>query len=552
MSGECSGKSSVRGKCNMAVQVLDCTLRDGGYVNNWEFGKQAIGSILEKLNGAGIDIVECGFLTSAPRGEDCSLFSDPRQIEPLLPQRGRQAMFVAMIAMGEGEISPDQLPLRQEGGLEGIRLTFHREDTERAICWAREIQQRGYRVFLQPVGTAFYRDLDLLRLVERVNSLSPFAFYIVDTLGSMYRNQVSRQFHLIDENMAPGIRLGFHGHNNLQLAFSNAQTIASIQTKRDVILDSSVYGMGRGAGNLPTELITRYINRNIQSRYQVALVMDIYDEYIAFLRREYEWGYTMAYHIAAVHACHPNYAAYLLNKQTLTMQDIEKILQSIPRDARVEFDRERIHRLYAQYQSRHLEDGTAVETLRGLVRNRKVLVLAPGQSLRTRQQEILTFLRKEHPFVVAVNFADPKFQVEACFVSNHKRLDIIGREVRSLEGVRLILTSNLSPFPGADCLWVDYDRYLNQDPMVSDNAGLMLLKLLERCGVREAYLAGFDGFHHRHGGNYYSRAASLDVNGAEAAEKQRRIREQLQKLTLRPIFLTPSVYGEEPTQNKEG
>ena len=80
----------------MAVQVLDCTLRDGGYVNNWEFGKQAIGSILEKLNGAGIDIVECGFLTSAPRGEDCSLFSDPRQIEPLLPQRGRQAMFVAM------------------------------------------------------------------------------------------------------------------------------------------------------------------------------------------------------------------------------------------------------------------------------------------------------------------------------------------------------------------------------------------------------------------------------------------------------------------------
>ena len=73
--------------------------------------------------------------------------------------------------------------------------------------------------------------------------------------------------------------------------------------------------MGRGAGNLPTELITRYINRNIQSRYDAALVMDVYDEYIALLRREYEWGYSMAYHIAAVHGCHPNYAAYLLNRR---------------------------------------------------------------------------------------------------------------------------------------------------------------------------------------------------------------------------------------------
>ena len=261
------------------VQVLDCTLRDGGYVNNWEFGKGVMRSVLEKLNGAGIDIVECGFLTSKPRGEGCSLFGDPRQIARLLPQTNRRSRFVAMIAMGEQELSPERLPYRREGDIEGIRLTFHREETDRALRWAREIQERGYQVFVQPVGTAFYADLELLRLVEQVNRLRPFAFYIVDTLGSMYRNQVARQFHLIDENMDPGVRLGFHGHNNLQLAFSNAQTMASFQTKRDVILDASVYGMGRGAGNLPTELITRYINRNIASRYDAALVMDVYDEY---------------------------------------------------------------------------------------------------------------------------------------------------------------------------------------------------------------------------------------------------------------------------------
>ena len=146
----------------------------------------------------------------------------------------------------------------------------------------------------------------------------------------MYRNEVSHRFYLIDENMDPQIHLGFHGHNNMQLAFSNAQVLGKIQTKRTLILDSSVYGMGRGAGNLPTELITQYINKNIASRYDVTMVMDIYDEYIAAIRKKYEWGYTMPYHIAANNVCHPNYAAYLINKQTLTMKDIEKIIQSIP------------------------------------------------------------------------------------------------------------------------------------------------------------------------------------------------------------------------------
>ena len=274
----------------MGVQILDCTLRDGGYVNNWEFGRHAIASILDKLEAGGVEIVECGFLTSRPRDEDCSLYGGPEAILPLLPQREPRAMFVAMIAMGEKELSPQQLPPCSPGGISGVRLTFRREDAERAFCWAAAILDKGYQVFFQPVGTAFYSDMELLRLVERVNRLRPFAFYMVDTLGSMYPGQVTRQFHLIHENMDPAIRLGFHGHNNLQLAFSNAQVLLGIQAKRQLILDSSVYGMGRGAGNLPTELITRYINQNIQSRYNVGMVMDIYDEYIAPLRREYQWG----------------------------------------------------------------------------------------------------------------------------------------------------------------------------------------------------------------------------------------------------------------------
>lgn len=529
----------------MSIQILDCTLRDGGYINDWKFGRKAIRSILDKLELAHIDIIECGFLTGMVRDAECSLFPSAAAIEELLPKRDRGSMFVAMIAIGEKELHPSKLEPYHGKGIEGVRLTFHKEEISRAVSWAEILMEKGYKVFMQPVGTVFYSDMELLQLVERMNALAPYAFYIVDTLGSMYRNDVSHRFYLIDKNMKPEIHLGFHGHNNLQLAFSNAQVLGKIQTKRTLILDASVYGMGRGAGNLPTELITQYINKNIASRYDASLVMDIYDDYIAAIRKEYEWGYTMPYHIAASHVCHPNYATYLINRRTLTMKDIEKIIQSIPSQYRVLYDRKLIEQLYAQFQSRKIDDSAAVEEISRLIEGRKILLLAPGRSLAAKYETILDFIETVNPFVISVNFVDAKYHMDACFISNHKRMDTIGQEIQRLGQVRAILTSNIPG--GEDCLYVDYDRYTNDDGMVSDNAGLMLLKLLRRCGAHSVYLAGFDGFHLRHNGNYYSEELNFMVDEAQVQEKRSRIRRQLQELSksMRIAFLTPSIYEQE-------
>ncbi len=526
----------------MSTQILDCTLRDGGYINDWRFGKKTIVSILEKLEKANIDIIECGFLTRMVKDEACSLFNDIAQIEEVLPRQERTAMYVAMIAIGEKELHPSELAPFDGKSLEGIRLTFHKGEIDQAIEWARIIQEKGYKVFMQPVGTGFYTDMELLRLGEKMNQLQPYAFYIVDTLGSMYRNEVSHRFYLIDENMRPEIHLGFHGHNNLQLAFSNAQILGKIQTKRTLILDSSVNGMGRGAGNLPTELITQYINKNIASRYDVTMVMDIYDEYISAIRKKFEWGYSVPYHIAASNVCHPNYASYLINKQTLTMKDIEKIIQSIPEEYKILYDQSLIEELYVRYQSKSIDDSAAVQEISGWLSGRKILLLAPGKSLVSHYDSILRFVKEEHPFVISINFADARYPIDACFVSNHKRMDTIGREIRRMGGLRTILTSNIAG--GGGCVYVNYACYTNGDDMVSDNAGLMLLSLLKRCGAHTVCLAGFDGFHHRHGGNYYSEELNSQEDEGRVREKRKRIRKQLQELSaeMEITFLTPSVY----------
>lgn len=527
----------------MSIQILDCTLRDGGYINDWKFGRKTITSILDKLESARIDIIECGFLTGMVQDPECSLYESVEKAEKLLPAKERRAMYVAMIAMGEKELHPSKLAPCSGEGIRGIRLTFHKQEIRKAFEWARMIMDKGYQVFMQPVGTVFYSDLELLKLVDQINELRPYAFYIVDTLGSMYRNEVSHRFYLMDENMETDIHIGFHGHNNLQLAFSNAQVLGKIQTKRTLILDSSVYGMGRGAGNLPTELITQYINKKINSRYDVTMVMDIYDEFISAIRKEYEWGYTLPYHIAASNLCHPSYAAYLINKRTLTIKDIERLILSIPREKRMLFDKDLIEQMYMGFQSRKIDDRGAVEEIKKLVADKKILLLAPGKSLSDRFQKITDFIKKEHPYTISVNFVDARYGMDACFVSNHKRMDIIWQEIRSMKGVRTILTSNV-PAGGKESLYVDYDSYTNGDEMVADNAGLMLLELLKKCKAKEVYLAGFDGFHRRHNGNYYSRELNLSVNEEAVQERQKRIGQQLERLSMEMQirFLTPSIY----------
>lgn len=130
----------------MSIQILDCTLRDGGYINDWKFGRKTIASILDKLESADIDIIECGFLTRMVQDRDCSLFGSVADIEEVLPKRDRTSMYVAMIAIGEKELHPYELEPCDGKSIDGIRLTFHQNEIAQAVGWASIIMEKGYKV----------------------------------------------------------------------------------------------------------------------------------------------------------------------------------------------------------------------------------------------------------------------------------------------------------------------------------------------------------------------------------------------------------------------
>ena len=230
------------------------------------------------------------------------------EINTLLPENS-QSLFVAMIAIGEKEINPALLSDAAETGLGGIRLTFHPDEIDKAFCYGEMIQRKGYRLFMQPVGTAGYTDEELIRLIKRVNQLNPYAFYLVDTLGTMYGKLLLRQVILADNNLAPG-----HPHRlplptiicRCPLPMRRSSWNSKPTRGHDYRLLCQRHGAVGQAISAPSWFLTTTTNE-FENRYQWLPVLEVVDKYITAISLTSRWGYSCPYFLAASQDCHPNY-----------------------------------------------------------------------------------------------------------------------------------------------------------------------------------------------------------------------------------------------------
>ena len=526
------------------IKLLDCTLRDGGYVNSWNFGKDTIKALITGLSTAKIDIVECGFFTDCIYDEQLALFGDNKEVMNVLENPEPSILYVAMIAIGEKEINPINLSAASEGPIKGVRLTFHQHEIEKAFYYAHILMDKGYQVFMQPVGSANYKDQTLMDLIRRINDLKPHAFYLVDTLGTLYQNDVRRLLYLLDNNLDPSIALGLHSHNNLQMSFANAQDLISFCTARTILIDSSIYGMGRGAGNLCTELLTDYLNTNYKANYEVLPLLECIDECLMPIYMQRPWGYSVAYFLASSKNCHPNYASYLLSKQTVPVRTISNILDEIPVERRFLFDKKYIEALYQSYQKHNVDDLEVIKQLRNDMTGKEVLVIGTGKTVREERARIEAFIEEKHPFVISVNSV-PDYKVDLIFISNERRFRKIANRV---DPKIAIFTSNLMHLK-QEVRYVNYAELLNTSMDVSDQAGMMVMKLLVKTSTKSVVLAGFDGFSGNQVNNYSENRFIGSSEPEELSKKNEATAIQIRKRAkdYKITFLTKSLYDQEIT-----
>lgn len=282
----------------------------------------------------------------------------------------------------------------------------------------------------------------------------------------------------------------------MQLAYSNAVALVNMHSRRNLIIDSSVYGMGRGAGNLNTELFVEHLNNEDYGSYVLPPLLNIIDEILNTFHERNFWGYSLPNYISAKHHAHPNYAFYLDGKKTLTVEGMDKIFDMLIPEKRVNYDKDYIEGIYLEYMSQNSVVATDETNFANIIKGKRVLLVAPGKSSTDEKDRIAAFAASHDVVTVSVNYVYPYANVDYIFVSNMRRY----RELPSTALIKTIATSNLEA--KNVFLQVGYKELLSNVESVKDNAGLMAIKFFTDCGVNEIYLAGFDGYDHENEKNY--------------------------------------------------
>lgn len=340
---------------NTSIKILDCTLRDGGHVNDFAFGRSQIVTIAKCLSLAKIDIIELGFLKDTNYDQDKTLFTKVSQAENLLEGIPLGSEYALMIRPDWYDIN--QLQPRT-GRISKIRWAFHSRDLSLTIQQAERARYLGYEIYFNPVNVFSYSKDSLRDVLLAANQLNPSTVAIVDTHGSMMERDLLYYFELFDGLLNPGIGLSLHLHENLSLSFSLAQKFISIaKGKRNIGIDSSILGMGRIPGNLCTELISKYLNIHQGGQYAITPIYEAIQDPISIIKCKLPWGYAPLYAETAVRKMHRSYAEYLIEDTDMTMQEAIGILEKIVEpDEREHFNQPLVKKLVEQSRSvNHLQ-----------------------------------------------------------------------------------------------------------------------------------------------------------------------------------------------------
>lgn len=330
------------------IQILDCTLRDGGYINDWRFGKDMIDETIEKLSNSNIDILEVGFLKNEPYQEDRSVFNSVNQVNSAIKNGNQNVLYSAMCEVFN-PLPTDMLDEYEPGGIEIIRVIVwkSRHDDKGNVVdalsdgyrYCKGIVDKGYKLCVQPARVDQYSDEEFISMLNMFSELNPYAIYVVDSWGTQTTESLLHYMRLADDNLRDNIRLGYHGHNNMLQAMSAAEAMLKEHFDRDIIIDGSVYGIGRGAGNLNLEIIANYLNSNYGMSYDIAPMLEIYDKYLSKIYENYErWGYSVPFYLTAKYNANPNYARYFVNKEHLDCHEIGELLEDMDEHERVLYD----------------------------------------------------------------------------------------------------------------------------------------------------------------------------------------------------------------------
>ncbi|MBI2470431.1 MAG: aldolase catalytic domain-containing protein [Planctomycetes bacterium] len=506
-------------------QILDCTVRDGGYVNDWKFDKKFVREVYRALSKASVDFVEIGFKGTEKYfdREKYGLwrFSEEKDIHNVTANISGSKLA---IMADYGKIETEDFCNANESLIELVRVAVHKDDVKGALSLLEQIKKKGYKVSLNVMGYTNYSKTERNDLVDLLKTVNLDYVYIADTYGSLFPNQVSQIFEPLLE--ISQFKVGFHSHNNLQMAFANTLEAVSCGVH---IIDSTIYGMGRGAGNLPTEVIISFVANRKGDKYNPIPILNIIDRFFVEMQNHNRWGYQLPYMLSGLFQCHPNYPKALMDLREYTIEDIWKAMSHIKKKNPVGFSKSLLDDLIKEgvigsgkidvrknslANSNKLLfkiDAPKISYL-DKHKERDFLVLANGPSLKEYKYKIDKFIFKYDPIILGANYLGELFKPHYHAFINKRRfvayIDTVSSSSQLLIGQHIddsliheYTNRNYENIYYIDTLNSDFEIYKGVITSNCRTVSILLLGVAIVMGAHRVFVAGMDGYVSLHLGN---------------------------------------------------
>lgn len=289
------------------IKVLDCTIRDGGLMNNHDFSESFVRNIYKAVSEAGIDYMEIGYKNSRKLfpGDKYGAWKfcsdeDIRKVTNGIPSKTKISVMVDVDRVDLNDIKP-----KKESPVDMIRTACYVKDVDKAIFMANHFADKGYETAVNLMAISKVLEVELTECFSQLEKECRCdVVYLVDSNGALYQETTE---YLIKKakSIIKTKEIGMHAHNNQQLAFGN--TIEAIIHNANY-LDSTIFGMGRAAGNCPTELLLGFLKN---PKFDIRPILDVISKEMVPLREKVEWGYVIPYAITGILDEHPKSALKL-------------------------------------------------------------------------------------------------------------------------------------------------------------------------------------------------------------------------------------------------
>lgn len=460
------------------MKILDCTIRDGGYYTNWDFDKNLVDIYIESINNLPIEYIEVGYRSFTQKEYLGEYFYLPLYVMKHLKETTSKKLVVILNEKDVRAQDVKELLTPCLGLITMVRLAIDPENLERAIGLAKVVKSMGFEVGFNVMYMSKWKQYgSFLDLLPKIKGVADY-FYMVDSYGGVYPNDVKETIEMVRSKV--DVPLGFHGHNNMELALIN--TLTAIENGVDIV-DVTITGMGRGAGNLKTELLLTALNAKGQLDIDFNVLSKVVDGFTN-LQKEYEWGTNLPYMVSGANSLPQKDVMDWVGKRYYSLNSIIRALSN---------------------QSKGIKDNEKLNNFNPNFTINQVLIVGGGPSVKYHSEAIKNYIEK-NPDVLIIHASSKNVQYFEK-INNLQCHCLAGNEGYRLESIfnNMSIENHIAilpPYPRTMGTYIpavlknkasqiESIRFTEQH---RDSVTSIILQLVLDLKISDVLICGFDGY----------------------------------------------------------